>query len=73
MPMDAGASPKAVVRLGGSWIDRSQTLTTRLSFAAPIDQPIYLTFVLFMAASAVRTNSSVSIAAAFPASNQRST
>ena len=78
-----GLASLAAMRLGGSWIDRGQALrvillssgglalTTLLGFAMPIGLPIYLVFVLFMATSAVRTNSSTTIAAAIPAPHQR--
>lgn len=78
-----GLASLAAMRLGGSWIDRGQALTvillssgglaltTLLGFAAPIGLPIYLVFTLFMATSAVRTNSSTTIAAAIPAPHQR--
>lgn len=78
-----GLASLAAMRLGGSWIDRGQALTvillssgclaltTLLGFATPIGLPIYLVFVLFMAASAVRTNSSMTIAAAIPPPHQR--
>ena len=78
-----GLASLAAMRLGGIWIDRGQALTvillssgglaltTLLGFAAPIGLSIYLVFVLFMAASAVRTNSSMTIAAAIPPPHQR--
>lgn len=78
-----GLASLAAMRLGGVWIDRGQALTvillssgglaltTLLGFAAPIGLPIYLIFVLFMAASAVRSNSSMTIAAAIPPPHQR--
>ncbi|MNF69967.1 Purine efflux pump PbuE [compost metagenome] len=78
-----GLASLAAMRLGGVWIDRGQALTvillssgglaltTLLGFAAPIGLPIYLVFVLFMAASAVRSNSSMTIAAAIPPPHQR--
>ena len=62
-----GLASLAAMRLGGIWIDRGQALTvillssfglaltTLLGFATPIGLSIYLVFVLFMAASAVRT------------------
>ena len=71
------------MRLGGIWIDRGHALTvillssfglaltTLLGFATPIGLSIYLVFVVFMAASAVRTNSSMTIAAAIPPPHQR--
>lgn len=78
-----GLASLAAMRLGGIWIDRGQALTvillssgglaltTLLGFAAPLGLSIYLVFVLFMAASAVRTNSSMTIAAAIPPAHQR--
>lgn len=78
-----GLASLAAMRLGGIWIDRGQALTvillssfglaltTLLGFATPIGLSIYLVFVLFMAASAVRTNSSMTIAAAIPPPHQR--
>jgi len=78
-----GLASLLAMRLGGSLIDRGQALTvillsslclaltTLLGFAMPIGLPIYLIFVLFMAASAVRTNSSMTIAAAIPPVHQR--
>ncbi|MDM8350646.1 MFS transporter [Pseudomonas sp. sp1636] len=78
-----GLASLAAMRLGGSWIDRGQAptvillssgglaLTTLLGFAIPSGLSIYLIFVLFMAASAVRTNSSMTLAAAIPPPHQR--
>ena len=78
-----GLASLAAMRLGGIWIDRGQALTvillssfglaltTLLGFATLIGLSIYLVFVLFMAASAVRTNSSMTIAAAIPPPHQR--
>ncbi|WP_339413724.1 MFS transporter [Pseudomonas sp. EA_35y_Pfl2_R5] len=78
-----GLASLAAMRLGGIWIDRGHALTvillssfglaltTLLGFATPIGLSIYLVFVVFMAASAVRTNSSMTIAAAIPPPHQR--
>lgn len=71
------------MRLGGTWIDRGSavrvvlissgglSLVTLLGFALPLGLPLYLTFTLFMALSAVRTNSTLTIAAGVPAPHQR--
>jgi len=78
-----GLASLLAMRLGGSLLDRGQALsvivlssgclalTTLLGFATPIGLSIYLVFVVFMAASAVRTNSSMTIASAIPPPHQR--
>lgn len=78
-----GLASLVAMRLAGVSLDRGQVvpvillssgglaLTTWLGFASPVGLPIYLVFVLFMATSAVRTNSSMTIAAGIPAPHQR--
>lgn len=78
-----GLASLAAMHFGGVWIDRGHSravimlsngglaLITLLGFAIPIGLPLYLVFVLFMATSSVRSNSSMTIAVAIPAPHQR--
>lgn len=78
-----GLASLAALRLGGVWIDRGRArgvvmlgsgglaLITLLGFAAPAGLSPYLIFTLFMAFSAVRTSSTLTVIAAVPAAEQR--
>ena len=77
-----GIASLAAMRIGGSWIDRGSAITvvldssgclslvTLLGFAAPVGISLYVIFTLFMALSAVRTNSTMTIAAGVPHAHQ---
>ncbi|WP_029404520.1 MFS transporter [Stutzerimonas stutzeri] len=78
-----GVASLAAMRVGGAWIDRGSAVTvvlvssgclslvTLLGFAVPIGISLYIIFTLFMALSAVRTNSTMTIAAGVPHAHQR--
>ncbi|MBA1279162.1 MULTISPECIES: MFS transporter [Pseudomonadaceae] len=78
-----GLASIAAMRIGGAWIDRGSTVTvalvssgslalvTLLGFAAPLGISLYVVFTLFMALSAVRSNSTMTIAAGIPPAHQR--
>lgn len=78
-----GLASLVAMRLGGAWLDRGSVVSVALissgmlavvtvaGFAAPVRLPIYLVFSLFMALSAVRSNSTMTIAAAIPPPHQR--
>ena len=78
-----GVASLAAMRIGGAWIDRGSAVTvvlvssgclslvTLLGFAAPVGISLYVIFTLFMALSAVRTNSTMTIAAGVPHAHQR--
>lgn len=80
-----GLASLAAMRLGGTWLDRGSAasvvlissgllaVVTVAGFAAPVGLPVYLAFSLFMALSAVRSNSTLTIAAAIPPPHQRAT
>lgn len=81
--LTGGLGSILAMRLGGRWIDRGGavrvvlissgglSLVTLFGFALPLGLPLYLVFTLFMALSAVRTNSTLTIAAGVPAPHQR--
>jgi len=78
-----GLASIAAMRIGGAWIDRGSAVTvvlissgslalvTLLGFALPVGIPLYVIFTLFMALSAVRSNSTMTIAAGIPPAHQR--
>lgn len=78
-----GLASIAAMRIGGAWIDRGSAVTvvlvssgslalvTLLGFAAPVGISLYIIFTLFMALSAVRSNSTMTIAAGIPPAHQR--
>lgn len=78
-----GIASLAAMRMGGAWIDSGGAmkvvlassgglaLITILGFAAPVGISLYVVFTLFMALSAVRSNSTMTIAAGVPAVHQR--
>lgn len=78
-----GLASLAAMRMGGAWIDRGGAMTvvlassgglalvTLLGFAAPVGLSLYIIFTLFMALSAVRSNSTMTIAAGVPPAHQR--
>jgi len=78
-----GVASLAAMRIGGAWIDRGSAVTvvlvssgclslvTLLGFAAQLGISLYVIFTLFMALSAVRTNSTMTIAAGVPPAHQR--
>lgn len=78
-----GLASLAAMRLGGGWIDRGGAVTvvlvssgglalvTALGFATSVGISLYIIFTLFMALSAVRSNSTMTIAAGIPEPHQR--
>lgn len=78
-----GLASLAAMRLGGGWIDRGGAvrvvlissgglaLVTVLGFATALGVSLYIVFALFMALSAVRSNSTMTIAAGIPQPHQR--
>lgn len=78
-----GLASIAAMRIGGAWIDRGSAVTvvlvssgslalvTLLGFALPVGISLYVIFTLFMALSAVRSNSTITIAAGIPPAHQR--
>ncbi|MHB0763870.1 MFS transporter [Stutzerimonas sp. NM35] len=78
-----GLASLAAMRLGGGWIDRGGAVTvvlvssgglalvTALGFATSLGVSLYIIFTLFMALSAVRSNSTMTIAAGIPQPHQR--
>lgn len=78
-----GLASLAAMRLGGGWIDRGGAvavvlvssgglaLVTALGFATSVGISLYIIFTLFMALSAVRSNSTMTIAAGIPEPHQR--
>lgn len=78
-----GIASLAAMRIGGVWIDRGSAMTVVLAssgglalvtffgFAAPVGISLYVIFTLFMALSAVRSNSTMTIAAGVPRAHQR--
>lgn len=78
-----GVASLAAMRISGAWIDRGNAMTvvlassgglalvTLLGFAAPVGISLYVIVTLFMALSAVRSNSTMTIAAGVPPAHQR--
>lgn len=78
-----GVASLAAMRIAGAWIDRGSAMTvvlassgglalvTLLGFATPVGISLYVIFTLFMALSAVRSNSTMTIAAGVPPAHQR--
>ncbi|WP_415844800.1 MFS transporter [Stutzerimonas zhaodongensis] len=78
-----GVASLVAMRIGGALIDRGSPMTvvlassgglalvTLLGFATPIGISLYVIFTLFMALSAVRSNSTMTLAAGVPPAHQR--